>query len=103
MAEVFVGVDLGGTNIKVGCFDSQINLIEKTSVPTGAEMGPESVVERIVQAGACDPAAIETVGDELLVGEAAVLGAVSFYEFLHPENARKKVLVCNGTACPAAI
>jgi len=51
MAEVFIGVDLGGTNIKVGCFDSQINLIEKTSVPTGAEMGPESVVERIVQAG----------------------------------------------------
>ncbi len=51
MAEVFIGVDLGGTNIKVGCFDSQINLIEKTSVPTGAEMGPESVVERIVEAG----------------------------------------------------
>jgi len=49
MAEVFIGIDLGGTNIKIGCFDSGINLLSKTSVPTEADMGPGSVVERIVQ------------------------------------------------------
>ncbi|MBN1127239.1 MAG: ROK family protein [Sedimentisphaerales bacterium] len=51
MTEYFIGVDLGGTNIKVGCFDQQMNLVAKTSVPTGADMGPEAVVERIVEAG----------------------------------------------------
>lgn len=48
MSEYFVGVDLGGTNIKIGCFDSEIKLIQKTSVPTGAEMGPEVFSSRIV-------------------------------------------------------
>jgi len=50
MTEYYLGVDLGGTNIKIGCFDSDINLIGKTSVPTGAKMGPEVVVERILGA-----------------------------------------------------
>ena len=48
MAKYYIGVDLGGTNIKIGCFDADINLVEKTSVPTGAEMGPEVVSDRIV-------------------------------------------------------
>ena len=48
MAKYYIGVDLGGTNIKIGCFDADIKLIEKTSVPTGAEMGPEVVADRIV-------------------------------------------------------
>ena len=47
MKEIFVGIDLGGTNIKIGCFDSQLNLISKTSIPTNAEMGPGAVVDRI--------------------------------------------------------
>ena len=46
MREVFVGIDLGGTNIKFGCFDSEINLISKASTPTTARMGPEAVVEK---------------------------------------------------------
>ena len=49
MTDYYIGVDLGGTNIKIGCFDGEIKLIEKTSVPTGAEMGPEVVAERIVE------------------------------------------------------
>ena len=48
MSDYYLGVDLGGTNIKIGCFDAEINLLGKTSVPTGAEMGPEVVVERIL-------------------------------------------------------
>ncbi len=49
MDEVFVGIDLGGTNIKIGCFDSQLRLICKTSMATEADMGPKVVVERICQ------------------------------------------------------
>jgi len=47
MSEIFVGIDLGGTNIKVGCFDSQLNLICKTAVATEANVGPEVIVDRI--------------------------------------------------------
>jgi glucokinase len=47
MSEIFVGIDLGGTNIKIGCFDSQIELVCKTAAATGADMGPEAVVDRI--------------------------------------------------------
>ncbi len=47
MSEIFVGIDLGGTNIKVGCFNSALELICKTSAATEADMGPAVVVDRI--------------------------------------------------------
>jgi glucokinase len=47
MKEIFVGIDLGGTNVKIGCFDSQLKLIYKTAAATKADMGPETVVDRI--------------------------------------------------------
>jgi len=50
MNSVFVGIDLGGTNIKVGCFDSELNLLCKVSVATEADMGPAVVVERMTEA-----------------------------------------------------
>ena len=49
MSKIFIGIDFGGTNIKVGCFDNDIKLIAKASTPTEAEMGPESVVDRIIE------------------------------------------------------
>jgi len=49
MSRYYIGVDLGGTNVKIGCFDENLTLVCKTSVPTEAEMGPEFVVERIVE------------------------------------------------------
>ena len=47
MTGIFVGVDLGGTNVKIGCFDRELKLIAKTSVATKADMGPEAVVDKI--------------------------------------------------------
>ncbi len=47
MSDIFMGIDLGGTNIKIGCFDKDLTLIRKTSVTTGADMGPEVVVDRM--------------------------------------------------------
>ena len=49
MSEIFIGIDLGGTNIKIGCFDSDIKLICKTSTPTQADMGPEVVIDKMAQ------------------------------------------------------
>ena len=49
MSKMFVGIDLGGTNIKIGCFNSRLKLICKTSAATEANMGPESVVDKIAK------------------------------------------------------
>ena len=49
MSEMFVGIDLGGTNIKIGLFDSELKLINKTSVATKVDMGPEVVIDKMAQ------------------------------------------------------
>ena len=49
MSETYVGIDVGGTNIKIGLFDSKLELISKTSVTTDAEMGPEIVINKMAQ------------------------------------------------------
>jgi len=50
MKKTYVGIDLGGTNVKIGCFDSELNLIARTSASTQADMGPQAVVDRIAEA-----------------------------------------------------
>ena len=47
MKETFFGIDVGGTNIKFGCFDSDMELLCKRSIPTDAEMGAEAVIEKM--------------------------------------------------------
>lgn len=42
------------------------------------------------------------IAEEYLVGDAAVYGASTFYDFTRPENKGKKVYVCNGSACLVA-
>ena len=49
MTKIFIGIDLGGTNIKLGCFDSQLNLICKTSAAIKADMAPQVIVDKIAQ------------------------------------------------------
>ena len=49
MSETYVGIDVGGTNIKIGLFDSELKLICKTSITTDAEMGPEIVINKMAQ------------------------------------------------------
>ena len=45
MAEYYVGIDFGGTNTKLGLFDADINLIERSSVPTDIELECDGLVE----------------------------------------------------------
>jgi glucokinase len=49
MSETFVGIDVGGTNVKIGLFDSELNLIRKTSVTTDADMGPEVAINKMAK------------------------------------------------------
>lgn len=49
MSRILVGIDLGATNIKIGCFDSDLKLLCKTSVPTRTDMSPEQLVETMGQ------------------------------------------------------
>ena len=44
--KVFVGVDVGGTNIKIGLIDEEINRLTSTSIPTFQERGPEDAAQR---------------------------------------------------------
>ncbi len=49
MSDTFVGIDVGGTNIKIGLFDAELKLLSKTSVTTDADMGPEIVIDKTAQ------------------------------------------------------
>jgi glucokinase len=46
----FLGVDLGGTNVKAGVVDDRGQALSSVSRPTEAERGPEHGVQRICQA-----------------------------------------------------
>src|SRR4051812_37718786 len=45
--EYYVGVDLGGTKIYAGVFDSSLNLLGTARVSTKAQRGHDAVIERI--------------------------------------------------------
>jgi glucokinase len=50
----YLGLDMGGTNVKAGITDDQGNLLVKLSVPTGAggrDLAPDKVIARMVDAG----------------------------------------------------
>ena len=63
MEKRYIGVDLGGTNIKVGVVDPAGKLLYKTERPTRAEEGTEAVIRRFPDArfiGLCDmPAGLQ--------------------------------------------
>ena len=68
MANLYcVGVDLGGTNIKVGLLDAEANILCKFSVPTEIDQGTERVIANI-------SAAVERAVNESGVESADVAG-----------------------------
>ncbi|ARN56737.1 ROK family protein [Sedimentisphaera salicampi] len=46
---VYSGIDLGGTNVKVGLIDDNFRLLCKSSIETMPEKGPEDVFERVAE------------------------------------------------------
>lgn len=47
MADFYLGIDLGGTDIKLGIVDGQGRIVRSAKSPTHAERGPEAVLENI--------------------------------------------------------
>ncbi|MBI1370515.1 MAG: ROK family protein [Planctomycetes bacterium] len=43
----YIGLDLGGTNIKGGLLDEKANVVAQHSIPTEAKQGPEHVFDRL--------------------------------------------------------
>ncbi|HYE99520.1 MAG TPA: ROK family protein, partial [Planctomycetota bacterium] len=50
MTDLFLGVDLGGTYVKLGVCSADGQTRAKTSIPTEAARGPEDTARRIAQA-----------------------------------------------------
>lgn len=49
MARLFLGIDIGGTNVKFAWIDSSGRMIHKATMRTQAEAGPEDAFARIVE------------------------------------------------------
>ena len=47
---VTVGVDLGGTNLRIAAFDSAWNRLAFINLPTSVSLGPEAVVRNMCDA-----------------------------------------------------
>lgn len=62
----------------------------------------ESIGNLTEPAGFLDKTAAAELAEKYLVGDAAVYGTSTFYDFTRPENKGKKVYVCNGSACLVA-
>jgi glucokinase len=50
-APFFLGIDVGGTNVKAGVVDNEGQSLSSVSVPTEAALGPDAGVENIGRAG----------------------------------------------------
>ena len=47
MAGLFIGADIGGTNVKVGLVNEEGELLAASQIVTLAESGPEQVIDRV--------------------------------------------------------
>ncbi|KMM36913.1 ROK family protein [Guptibacillus hwajinpoensis] len=48
MENVYIGVDLGGTNLRVGIVDQKGQMLNVKQIPTDAETGYESIIKRMI-------------------------------------------------------
>jgi glucokinase len=71
-SECFAGVDLGGTKILAGVFDSSLNCLGRAKVSTKSERGPEEVMERIAR---CVRDAVDECDRDLKQVKAVGVGA----------------------------
>lgn len=66
---MYVGIDLGGTNIAIGLVDENCNVVRKDSVPTGRKRPMEEIVKdmasltkRLLKEEGIDPSEIKEIG-----------------------------------------
>ncbi len=49
MDETIIGIDLGGTQMRVARFDSNLNLLERVAEPTHASQGRDAVLDHLLE------------------------------------------------------
>ena len=88
-----IGVDLGGTNIAIGLCNEALEIVDKASVPTGAEREGELIVrdmaalaEEIIKRNGLTLADIEYVGIATPGSANAKTGVVEYANNLHFNN-----------------
>ena len=88
-----IGVDLGGTNIAIGLCNEALEIVDKASVPTGAEREGEAIVrdmaalaEEIIKRNGLTVADIEYVGIATPGSANAKTGVVEYANNLHFNN-----------------
>ncbi len=69
MTEYYIGVDLGGTNLRCAVVDTNNRILSRVELPTNAHEGPEAVIDRMVSGMM---KAVATAGLE--TGEIAAVG-----------------------------
>jgi len=70
--QLFIGVDLGGTKILAGVFNSQLKLLASAKSSTKAERGPKTVIERVART-VCD--AVDEADQDMKIVKAVGIGA----------------------------
>ncbi|MGL5098100.1 MAG: ROK family protein, partial [Planctomycetia bacterium] len=80
----FLGIDLGGTNIKVGVVDDAGRALSSVSQPTEADKGPENGVARI-----CETARQAVMAAGLTLSDIAAVGVGS----PGPMDLREQILI----------
>lgn len=70
--QLFLGIDVGGTNTKLGLFSQDLRMLGKTSIPTESSGGPEDVIGRIAVASV---ALAADMGHDMQDVRAAGIGA----------------------------
>ncbi|MBQ2745494.1 MAG: ROK family glucokinase [Lachnospiraceae bacterium] len=67
MSRKCFGVDIGGTTVKLGCFEADGKLVDKWEIPTRKENGGENILPDVVKA-------IEAKLEELSVSKGELIG-----------------------------
>ncbi|SHJ01681.1 glucokinase [Dethiosulfatibacter aminovorans DSM 17477] len=75
----FIGIDLGGTNLRVGIIDERGRILEKKTATTEGDKGPEFVINKIIDT----VRSLEGFSDAVAVG-IGVPGAVDYENGLIP-------------------
>ena len=85
---LYLGIDLGGTNIKAGVVTADGDSLARISLPTQADQGPERGIENLVQAGRQAITAAGVTGDDIRAVGLATPGTMDIPEgmLLDPPN-----------------
>ncbi len=85
---LFAGVDVGGTNIKLGIVDNQGQTILKRSIPTDEEQGPAAAMERVAEQIGKMTAELKLPADGITAVGLATPGTMDLKAglLLHPHN-----------------